>query len=157
MAKIAVIPAQPTHVQRVAAAMRDADRREVWASSRATPMEALTRSLMGSCRAWTGFVDCEPVCLFGVGPIDLLSGEGAVWLLGADAMERNGMAFACRNRAMLPELFGDLFQVLTNRVDARNLVSLRWLRWLGATITPAEPFGPFRLPFHQFELRREHV
>lgn len=49
------------------------------------------------------------------------------------------------------------FALLTNYVDARNAVSIRWLRWLGFEIEPAAPFGIHGLPFHRFSMRVNHV
>lgn len=154
MTDIAIVPARRSHIDAVAADMRAADTAEVWASSLATPRQALETSLSCSTTAFAGLVDGAPACLFGSGPVNLLTRTGGVWLLGTAAIDRHAMAFARRNRAMLPELFGDLWDTLTNRVDARNRVTRRWLRWLGARFEPAEPFGPFGLPFQRFELQR---
>ena len=38
-------------------------------------------------------------------------------------------------------------------VDARNARAIRWLRWLGFRIHPAEAHGIQGLPFHRFEMR----
>ena len=56
-----IVPALPSHIPCIAAHMRDADRREVWASHRHTPEEALRTSLDYAeiNRAWT--------CLLSVG------------------------------------------------------------------------------------------
>lgn len=150
---VEIVPAEAGHIRPVAAAMRQADRDEVWASARSTPLRALKRSLAISPLAWAGLLDGAPVCLFGVGAVSLLSGIGSPWLLGTDAIEANAMRFLRRNRAMVGQMLA-AFPVLANHVDARNHLSIRWLRWLGFTLAPAVPYGPFGLPFHPFEMRR---
>ena len=39
-----------------------------------------------------------------------------------------------------------------NYVDARHTDAIRWLKWLGFTLHPATPYGPFDLPFHKFTM-----
>jgi hypothetical protein len=149
---IAVVAALPEHTAPVAAALRAADVAEVWATARLSPEDAVRRSLAASPLAWAGLVDERPVCLFGAGCWSLLGEVGVPWLLGTAEIERHAAAFLRRNRAYVARM-RQTFPVLRNHVDARNRVSIRWLRWLGFTIAPAQPYGPFGLPFHPFEMR----
>ncbi|MBX3503328.1 MAG: hypothetical protein KF889_28120 [Alphaproteobacteria bacterium] len=130
--------------------MRAADIREIEAAIGVAPLPALLLSLARSTEAWAGTVDGEVACVFGVGPLSLLGGEGCPWLLGSDLVERNAVAFARRNRAMVARWLRT-YRVLRNHVDARNSQAIRWLRWLGFTIGPPAPYGVARLPFHPFE------
>lgn len=132
--------------------MRVADRREIEAVNDATPLEALRISLARSTEVWAGMVDTEVACIFGVGPLSLLGGEGCPWLLGADLVERHAFAFARRNRAMVARWL-QTYRVLRNVVDARNARAIRWLGWLGFVLQPPVPYGVARLPFHPFERR----
>ena len=43
---------------------------------------------------------------------------------------------------------------LENRVDARNVPAIRYLRWLGFTLWPVMPWGHAGLPFYPFTIRR---
>lgn len=156
MSAIDVIPATVEHARALAPHMRVADAAEVWASGRLSPLEALERSLALSPLAWTGRVDGEPACLFGAASASLLGGDGVPWLLGSDLIEQYQSAFLRRNRGYIRQMQA-VFPVLRNMVDARNEVSIRWLRWLGFTIEPAVPFGPFGLPFHPFILEAPHA
>jgi len=45
------------------------------------------------------------------------------------------------------------FSLLYNYVDARNVKSIKWLRWLGFQLDEPAPYGVRGLPFHRFELR----
>lgn len=129
--------------------MRRADREEVWASAKVGPLTAMIESFNVSPMVWTGEVDGEPVCMFGVGAVNILSQRGAPWLLGVEGLERYSFAFLRRNRPIIKEMIGT-FSYLENYVDARNTTSIRWLRWLGFTIEKPQPHGHMMLPFHRF-------
>lgn len=153
MSAIDVIPATVEHASALAPSMRAADAAEVWASDLSLPLDALVRSLALSPMAWTGTADGEPFCMFGVASASLLGGHGVPWLLGSDLVVVHQRTFLRRNRGYIRQMQA-AFPLLRNYTDARNTVSHRWLRWLGFDIGPAEPYGPFGLPFHPFELRR---
>ncbi len=156
MATVEVVPALAEHIPAIAAAMRAADRQEVAAASGRSPGAALHCSLRVSIEAWTGLIDGRPVCMFGLGCPSLLGGVGVPWLLGTDQLKRHQMAFLRRNRAVVAR-WAARYPRLINFVDARNLTSIRWLRWLGFVIDPARPYGLAGLPFHPFVLRSDHV
>lgn len=151
-AKAAIVPATWEHVGVVAAAMRAADVAEVWASSRSTPYEALKHGMDTSSLVWTGTIDDEPICIFGVAPLSLLGGIGVPWLLGTDAVERHQRIFLRHCRPVVADMLS-VYNHLVNFVDERNTVSQRWLRWLGFALDEPEPFGPDGLPFRRFQLR----
>jgi len=151
MPRVEVVAAEPGHIPPIAAAMRQADRDEVWAAAAAAPEEALRRSLAQSPLAWTGLVDGMPVCMFGAAASSVLAGHACPWLLATDAVEGHAIAFLRRNRRHV-RLMLQAFGRLSNRVDARNALALRWLGWLGFSVGPPEPFGPLAMPFHPFEL-----
>lgn len=151
-ADILIRPATLDDVADLAPRLREADRDEVWDSHRSTPEEALGRSLRLSTHAWAGLADGRLVCMWGVCPASMLDRIGVPWLLGSDEIETHQIAFLRRNRPMIAEMM-ETYTVLTNWVDARNTMSMRWLRWMGFTLFPAHPFGVAGLPFHRFEKR----
>lgn len=110
--------------------MRQADRDEVSALSGRTPARALLNSVKRSSVAETVLIDGRAEMIFGVGDVNILAGVGSPWALGTDEIERNQREFlrksvACRDRMRAR------YPVLCNVVDARNRVSVRWLKWLG--------------------------
>jgi hypothetical protein len=153
MIAVTLRPARYADVAQLAPNVRAADAREIRAATGETPEAALARSLRLSDQAWAGLLDGTVACLFGVGPAALLARVGVPWLVGAEAMVRHPCAFLRRSRACLAHLFAD-YDVLTNFVDARNDAAIRWLGWLGFTFDDPAPYGPDRLPFYRFELRR---
>ena len=93
--------------------------------------------------------DGEPIALLGVAPISLVSGEGAPWMLGTERVFQEPRAALLLGRRMTTA-WAERYRLLQNWVDARNALSIRWLRKIGFTIHPAEPHGALGLPFHRF-------
>lgn len=151
-----VVVAQPWHIVPVARAMRQADRDEIWASSRSLPVEALVGGFNGSSHVWTGLVGGEPICMFGVAPVSLLSGAGRPWMLGTDGVERHQVAFLRRCRPCVAAM-RSVYDSLENWVDERNAVAHRWLRWLGFRLEDPQPWGVDGELFRRFEWRRDDV
>lgn len=153
--EVEVRDAVPSDVAVVASDMRPDDVAEVEASCGLDPLGALARSFAMSDMAWTGTVDGVPVCMFGVAPLSVMGGIGSPWLLGTPKMERVPLTFLRLNREYVARML-ERYGHLVNHVDARNRVSIRWLRWLGFHVDEnAFPMGPFGAPFHRFEMRRE--
>lgn len=148
-----VAAALPEHAADLAPRLREADRREVAAFSGADAGEALMRGVRESSLAWTIIRDGRPLACFGVAPMSLLGATGVPWLLGSDDVRGISLAFL-RGGRMFVESMLARFRRLENYVDARNTVSVNWLRWLGFTVHPAQRAGVELLPFHRFEMER---
>ncbi len=131
--------------------LRRADREEVEALSGRNPREVLVESVERSSSAWAGLADGELVCLFGVVPLTLSGVTGIPWLLGSPAVCDYSRQFLRRNKAFVRAMLQE-YPVLKNVVDARNTVSIRWLRWLGFTMGEPTPMGTAGLPFIPFEM-----
>ena len=149
-----IVPAHTDHIFWLAENMRQADVDEVAAEGGRGPYAALRDSLNASAAAWTGLVNDEPVCVFGVSPTDILGGTGSPWLLGTDKVERYAVTFLRLNKKYVAKML-ELFPHLVNYVDVRNETSIRWLRWLGFKLDSAPvPYGMFGMPFFRFEMKR---
>ena len=124
----------PSDVAYVAANMRESDAREVWATSRLTPIEALTISISLSAEAHVFRVDGHAAMIYGVGK---LHGIGVPWLLGTPALSRARKSFmvACKEAVGRWRTETTLLQ---NRVLADNWDSINFLSALGFTI--GQPF-----------------
>lgn len=152
--KCALLPVTGKHVKHVAARMRPCDVAEIWASSRSLPRAALERGVRTSVLAWTGMVEREPVCIFGVSPASLLSGVGVPWMLATPRLLRAERPFLRLSRPTI-EAMQALFPHLENRVDNRNVAAHRWLEWLGFTLEAPEPHGPDGVLFRRFWRMRD--
>lgn len=151
-----VIEAQNFHIPYIANNMRPDDANEVWAASRKTPVLALKASLILSQYAKTIMVDDEPAAMFGVSDLNRLTGKGVPWLLGTSKIERVSYRFLKGSKVYLKDMLSG-FSCLENWVDARNTVSIQWLKWLGFDMMPSEPYGHFGLPFHRFYMENKNV
>lgn len=133
-----IVPAAREHIPYLADRMREADRREIWASHRHTPTEALTGALVASTRAWSALIGGRPEIMWGVAPAgSLLSRTGCPWLLASPALENQvGWEFRRWSRYYV-ERMQTGFDRLENCVAADNLISRRWLAWCGFTLADA--------------------
>lgn len=148
-----ILPAKEAHIIHVAEHMREADRREVFASSGFGAESALRASFNASEECYVGLVDDVPVCIFGVVRASLLSRKGIPWMLGTPDLETHAMTLLRVSRRVM-KAWKTRFDRLENHVDARNTKSIQWLRWLGFTIHDAKPYGVFGHPFHHFTYER---
>ena len=149
MAVIEVIPARASHLRRIAAVMRQADRDEIRAASGRSPLSALSCSFRKSRHAWVVLIDGQPEVIFGVGDLNILAGVGAPWLLGSDTIWQNRREFMRGSRQVLDQMLG-MYSTLRNVVDCRNSASIRWLGWLGFRFS--QPFDLRGHPFMLFEM-----
>jgi hypothetical protein len=131
----------------IARNMREADRMECAAHGK-SPYLALSEGFQCSLPCFTGMVDDRPVVMFGVVPLG--DGIGSIWLLGTDAITNEiPVAFLRWTKRLLPVLT-EPFTLVCNAVDKRNVVHVKWLRWLGFTFIREVRLGPSDLPFYEF-------
>jgi hypothetical protein len=129
--------------------MRVSDVKEIWASHRLRPLEALAHCIRNAERARTGRVDGEIACIFGISRQNLLGMVGTIWMLGTNLLEQHGIKFLRENKREIIDLSAE-FTIIENYCDARNTVTIRWLEWLGFTVEEAQPYGAYNMPFHRF-------
>lgn len=143
-------PTTADDVLYVAERIRKADRQEIAASVGGTPLRSLTRGLSLSAPCRTIVIDDVPVAIFGVVPDQTNPERGFIWMLGTDAIESAPMTIL-RNCRALVETLNTFYPILTNVVDARNTVHLKWLRWCGFEfIKKHRRFGRAKRTFIEF-------
>ena len=151
MTEYSVVPTTVEHVHQLVATMRTADQAEIWASAHYTPLEGLLASIRLTDETFTGLADGRVLCIYGVGKVTLLSPVGHPWMLSSFLVESHVKAWARGSKAAFAGMiWNSNVMYLRNYVDARYTEAVRWLKWLGFTIHPAEPFGIEQLPFHPF-------
>ena len=77
---------------------------------------------------------------------------GEIWMLGTDglmATPSHRRQFVRLSQQWIDELLLD-WRVLHNWVFAANRKSVAWLRFLGFTVYPAQPHGPYAQLFRYF-------
>ena len=120
---------KPEHAA-IAAHLRKADLDEINLLSRLSPDIAVAYSIAASEKGYAVFCNGELCAIFGV------SG-GVIWLVGTDTISKHPIAFYRISRLCFKNLCKG-YSRLENFVDARNFLSLRWLKWLGFKIEPAQ-------------------
>lgn len=130
--------------------MRAADAAEVYASDGLRPAQALRRSMKGSDFSRTLLIEGEPAAMFGVRVIE---GVGFPWALTTETAERFPLAFWRASQHVVREIV-DRYRFLSQCIDARHVMALRWAGRLGFRVDkqPHE-CGKFGLPFHMITLR----
>lgn len=136
--------------------LRDEDLQELIAAGSPDALTTLKAGVLFSKPALSVVdADDRAVTMFGVCP----SSDpfiGYIWLLSSDVLDRNKMKFLRHCKQWLEALHKH-YPVLTNRVDARNTVHIKWLEWMGFTFVNRVPGqGPGNLPFYEF-LRLQDV
>ena len=102
----------------------------------------MSNEAFGKHMVWT--VDPRTKSEIGIGYSSLVEAQAE-----ASKLEQVPFTFARMSRPFL-RLMKDRHLRLTNHVDVRNALAIRWLRWLGFTLDPAAPAGPFGFMFHHF-------
>ena len=150
-----LITARPEHVPAIAEAIRDPDRREIWASSMSKPERVLLSGLRYSDFVMTGMADDVPVCMWGVVQESLVGNVGVPWMIGTKHLDALAVTFLRRCREPLLQVL-KRYDRLVNYVDARNTRTIKWLTFMGFKVDKDPvPYGVFNLPFHRFSMVKE--
>jgi len=149
MVQYELVDTTDEHIEELAETMSQADVDEVWASSHRSPLESLLLSSTLSADTTTGLADGEVMCIFGVSPISIISGSGSPWLLGSDLIREHFRIFLRGNKEWM-KIQQEKWDTLSNHVDARHTLAIRWLKWLEFDFDEAKPHGPDKMPFHRF-------
>lgn len=151
---IVVRPSHINDVQYLKNFLRKSDVEEIFASNHHTPQEALMTGFKESTLCLTILDHAVPVGMFGVNAKSLFSEEGIIWFLASSDLSKIKIRFLRHCQGFI-KLFLQTYPFLWNYCDARNVEALAWLRFCGAVIAPAEPYGIEQRPFHFFYFKRQ--
>lgn len=142
--KYQVVDTLPGHVDAVIRNIRQADVDEIWASAAILPRDALYISLKCAEVSRTWLIDGCPAAIGGVGV------GGVIWLITTDLVERHQRQFLAESHREMEKVKLN-YERLFNFVDVRNLRAIRWLQWMGFTMSKPIRYGVFRKLFLYFE------
>ena len=155
---VEVRPATEDDVLALHDRLRPEDEAEVKAACGHSPMKSLLHGLQhGKC--WTVEYEGRPAAMFGVIKSTLDPTIGYVWLLGSPDIDEFPVTFLRQSEQWLLTA-AEGYEVLTNYVDCRNSVHLKWLRWLGFALGRViDKFGVEERPFVQasYYVKQYHV
>lgn len=113
------------------------------------PRLALVESYKVTERPWTILTrDYRMIGSFGVAS-STIEGMGVPWLLGTHRMHLIKRTFIEQSKEWLSRLFNDKYEVLTNYIMEDNKLSIRWLKWLGASFNDCDVEGYKQFSFHK--------
>lgn len=138
----------------IAENLREADRQEVLAASGGDPRIILPALVDPRWETLCAGMGDTPVVLFGCHEVYENPDVGVIWMLSTPVINRHRRLFMrCARRFV--DVFHKRHTVLTNFIDARNTVHIRWLKLLGFKMLRRVPYGAQSLPFIEFA--RPHV
>lgn len=113
------------------------------------PRLALEKSYEISDVAWTLLTrDYEMIGSFGIARSGT-EGIGVPWLLGTHRMYLIKRTFIKHSKEWINRLFSDKYEMLTNYIMNENAMSIRWLKWLGASFSPCDIEGYQQFTFYK--------
>jgi len=140
-----IVPGDFAMADDLAPRLRHADADELRANGR-EPHAGLLRACLLSSQLDAIVVAGRPLAIFGFA--DMGDDTACPWLLGSEDLVTTHRAWFIRHSPAIVSSGDHRWARFRNRVDARNSVHVRWLRWVGFRVDPPEAFGPFDLPFH---------
>lgn len=146
-----VRPYQEGDAEELEPRLRDADRAEINAVTEKYPLEVLREGGELSSPSCTIIGNTGNVVgMFGI----VSEGDfGRVWLLGSDELVTGVLSrqFIRECRRYL-QVLGKPYREMGNVIDERNVIHMKWLRWLGFTfIRRIEKYGVEERPFMEFK------
>lgn len=131
----ALVPATETHALDLLANLSPQSQRD-YESLDEDPCRHTVDILRTSVCAFAGLIDGRCFCLFGVTPDSLTATSGEPWLLTSSDIRCAKIAFGKASRGYIPYL-RNRFTHLHGFVYEHNAVSIKWLRWLGYSLSEA--------------------
>lgn len=136
---------------------REEDRVEAEASHNMTLYEAAKYSTEMSTHAHAVYksdgINDKLLCITGVVPYSPISDKASPWLLTTKLMKKYPRDLLKWTKIFLNE-WKEQWNVLENYVDSEYEQALRWAKWSGFTVYPAEPYGENGRMFNKIRIER---
>ena len=163
---IRIVPLEARHA-RIVPHLRQADVEEIRAMTGLEPRIAVAFSIANAAPGWAVEVDGRVEAICGVGPVQagascaardtsasvrvgpVTEKLGRPWLVGTDEVAKHPVMFYRMSRRIVDAMRARYSQ-LENWVDARNGLSIRWLKWAGFYVEEPEKMGAEGQLFHRF-------
>jgi hypothetical protein len=146
-----IVPAAREHIPALVANLRAQDEAEI-RSGGSTPEQALTEAFDKSNEPLAVLFEGRVLAIFGVAKPHAISDYGMIWMLGSKEVPKHTKMLLRASKAYVKRELRKTSH-LVNYVDAEYQEAVRWLRWLGFTVSPATPRGPNGELFHKIEIK----
>ncbi len=105
----------------------------------------LHRCVVMSSIVWTGFVNEEPACMWGLAPPTLLSDSAYLWLITTELVKDHQFPFVRHSQIEMEKML-QAYPLIVGHCDLRHPNSVRWLKWLGAVFDTSQgPLASFSI------------
>lgn len=139
--KVEIVPARMEHLIHVVENLREEDARI--GAVVAEPLEKImAQEYAKSILTYTGMLDDEPIVIWGVRTVGVLSDEAYLWLAGTEKIKQHPITFLRHSRSAVEEL-RRIYRQMYGIVWADFDFSIKWLNWLGFQVNAPE--GNMRL------------
>ncbi len=128
MAIVKIIPAEYRHCKMIIGNLRERDRHIF--DTYENPEFIIQQELLKSNSCFSGFINGEIVCMWGIHVSTLLNDEAYIWMLTTKAIEDNIFTFIRQSKKLLNNILAEC-SLVRGYVVADNTRSIRWLKWLG--------------------------
>ena len=142
----------PEHIADLSITMQDMDKESILMLSGKSPFDGLLDSVANSLETQSYILDGEIVAIAGINKLTLLSPWACPWLICSDKAHKSPRQFMSITKRWVEEKLEEN-KWLSNVVYAKHKKSIRWLEWLGFTLYPAKPMGPYGALFMRNELK----
>lgn len=144
-------PATPDDIRYMVPRLRLADRAEIRAVTGLPAGAVLQQCADISDQCWVGCTDDnEPGVLWGTQPVAGVPEVGWIWMVCTDLILEHRWVFLEQARRGIRQAHAS-YPVLTNYVDERNEVHVKWLRAMGFSfLRRVERWGAENRPFIEF-------
>lgn len=99
-----------------------------------------------STHCWTGYVDDDIACMWGLVPPTLLSDQAYLWLIVTDLVKQHRFAFVRHSQRAIEDMLR-IYPLIVGHYERGNEEAMRWIYWLGGT------FGPWQGDRRPFQIR----
>ena len=94
-------------------------------------------------------LDGVPLAAFGVVRESPFENIGVIWMLATTETAKHKIYTGKKTREGIKAFLKD-WDYLYNYVDAGNDGTIKWLKWIGAKVYPAAPYGLYGNLYHKF-------
>jgi hypothetical protein len=152
--KLEVRKADICDVFRIYDKLRAIDNYEILAASGETPLDALLQGFKYNVESYCITKDGRPIAIGGLS-VAKDGSEAYPWMLATDELVQHKAFFL---RVVKPFVRDMLLRYprLRNFALASNTAHIRWLKWLGFSITRTiDDYGYLKVPFVEFKMERK--
>lgn len=98
-----------------------------------------------SAEVWSGWIDDELVCIWGLIPPTLVSTQAYLWMYATHRVGEHKFLFVRHSQRIIEQMLTRYGTIIGHcLVGASD--SIRWVRWLGGVFNaPNGPYLPFRI------------